>query len=333
MRERNYWIDNMKFILTALVVVGHGIESLRSIPFFKALYTWVYVFHMPCFALISGYTSKYVRDSKKYLINLGLTYLVFQTIHILLDDYLNGPKGININYTTPRWGLWFILGLISWHIISKLIRYVKHPIIMAFIIALLVGYDKSIERYLSLSRIFVFLPFYLIGYKYELTDILKKYKFKNIFLGVAGSLVVFIIIGIYVYIDKVNYKWLFGNYSYATLKAPGYGILIRSSVYALNILFIYVFISLVSQKKNYISKLGRNTLSVYLLHVIVLKIVKAKGIYKLMDAPEEYGFFILGSIVLTIILSLPIFTELIKKGINQIKEGLGWIANYGENNI
>ena len=53
MKERNFRIDNMRAILILLVVFGHLLEIM---PFQHSnmIYQFVYVFHMPGFALLSG---------------------------------------------------------------------------------------------------------------------------------------------------------------------------------------------------------------------------------------------------------------------------------------
>jgi len=52
-------LDNARFVLISLVVVGHLLEQLADQgPMAAALYRWIYLFHMPAFVLISGAVSK-----------------------------------------------------------------------------------------------------------------------------------------------------------------------------------------------------------------------------------------------------------------------------------
>lgn len=57
MKERDYFFDNSKFYLIALVFIGHIINTCRSNDIAKWLYDFIYVFHMPAFIFISGYFS------------------------------------------------------------------------------------------------------------------------------------------------------------------------------------------------------------------------------------------------------------------------------------
>lgn len=57
--RRDYYFDNLKFILIIFVVVGYTIEPLiQTSSKLKILYSFIYAFHMPLFILVSGYFSK-----------------------------------------------------------------------------------------------------------------------------------------------------------------------------------------------------------------------------------------------------------------------------------
>jgi fucose 4-O-acetylase-like acetyltransferase len=52
-----FW-DNARFVCVTLVVIGHGIQRLTSdSDNALVLYLFIYAFHMPAFAIISGYFS------------------------------------------------------------------------------------------------------------------------------------------------------------------------------------------------------------------------------------------------------------------------------------
>ena len=51
--------DNARFVCVALVVIGHGIQRLTANSDTSlVVYLTIYAFHMPAFAIISGYFSK-----------------------------------------------------------------------------------------------------------------------------------------------------------------------------------------------------------------------------------------------------------------------------------
>ena len=82
MKRDRFW-DSLKFILIFFVVYGHMIETYTPDGSFnRAMYNFIYTFHMPFFMFISGRFSQ-IKDRKKYLNGIILileTYIVFQII-------------------------------------------------------------------------------------------------------------------------------------------------------------------------------------------------------------------------------------------------------------
>ena len=56
---RNERVDNLKGILTVLVVFGHFLELIMDQGWTKYVYELIYSFHMPFFIFTSGYFYKY----------------------------------------------------------------------------------------------------------------------------------------------------------------------------------------------------------------------------------------------------------------------------------
>ena len=77
--KRNISIDVIKAVAVLLVILGHsiqygcGAEYLESTAFFQnPLFEYIYSFHMPLFAMISGYLFYYTvskRGFKEIIIN------------------------------------------------------------------------------------------------------------------------------------------------------------------------------------------------------------------------------------------------------------------------
>ncbi len=65
MSERDLSIDNVRLVLIILVALGHIIEPLiGNHAFFKTVYLFIYLFHIPLFVAISGYVAS-SRPSKE----------------------------------------------------------------------------------------------------------------------------------------------------------------------------------------------------------------------------------------------------------------------------
>ena len=88
----NFW-DSLKFLLIFFVVYGHMIETYAPDGYFnRAMYNFIYIFHMPFFMFISGRFSQ-IRDRAKYkktIVRLFETYLVFQTIRCVKILVISG---------------------------------------------------------------------------------------------------------------------------------------------------------------------------------------------------------------------------------------------------
>ena len=63
-RERDYYFDNLKFILIFLVVFGHLVGiTYKETQIEKSIYFFIYLFHMPAFIIVSGYFSKNIKNT------------------------------------------------------------------------------------------------------------------------------------------------------------------------------------------------------------------------------------------------------------------------------
>src|SRR5699024_11763730 len=88
-RPRDPCLGNARGILTALVVIGHTLESFEvtTETAVGALYTWIYPFHMAAFVAISGYLSRSYRNEprqvRRLLTVMVVPFLIFQVLHEL----------------------------------------------------------------------------------------------------------------------------------------------------------------------------------------------------------------------------------------------------------
>ncbi len=57
--HRDAWLDNVKGFLIVTVVIGHLVASVvKGFYTFEFIFNFIYSFHMPAFALVSGYLMK-----------------------------------------------------------------------------------------------------------------------------------------------------------------------------------------------------------------------------------------------------------------------------------
>ena len=297
--ERQYYFDNAKFILIILVVLGHGMELVGG-EWINSLYRLIYIFHMPCFVLVSGYFSK--KYEKQTFIDNIIQYIVFQLAYNLFSFFVLKTE-LSIQFTTPFWLLWFSFAIIAWKSFLPQITKLKLPvsIIIFFVIGILVGYESTVNYYLSLSRIIVFFPLFIIGY-YMNFDMIKRIKK----LGVVIPCIVFTIVFILIRTKIVNIdvRIFYGSYSYKALGLNmWYSGLYRIVQYSATILLSICFFSIIPNKKTWYSILGTRTLQVYLLHGFVMKYLGFLRVGALTNTYILKLLFFVALIIMTIVLS------------------------------
>ncbi|MCR5526767.1 MAG: acyltransferase family protein [Lachnospiraceae bacterium] len=285
MKKRDLRMDNIKAFLIILVVAGHLLELFLKNGNVKTVYKLIYSFHMPLFIFISGYFARF--KPKKILAGLVLPYVVFQTIYILYVNYvIDLENEVEFGYTHPYWIMWYMMAMIVWSLSVPVISLgdnVVHLLILAasIVLSIAVGYIHSFGQDFSLSRIFVYFPFFIMGHYFsglmkneekrgELTEFYHSHKIPI----TMGSAVLFgAAVGAMIeYTDEYSYVWLYECAPYAVShETPLYRL--AHFVVAL-ICIMYIYLLTPDIKCGILSKLGAKTKNVYLLHGFVIIALK-----------------------------------------------------------
>jgi fucose 4-O-acetylase-like acetyltransferase len=307
MKARNAYYDNAKFLLIFFVVFGHFIQSyIDDDKIIYGLYVTIYTFHMPAFILISGFFAKGFHKEgylKKIAKKLIIPYLIFQGIYTIYYYFINEQREIALDPLHPQWSLWFLISLFFWNVLLFLFTKWK-PVIalsIAVLLGVIVGYFNEINDFLSLSRTFVFFPFFLLGYY------IKKESFEKIRASKFRYLSIFILAIIFIVMYNLpdfNYKWLFGSKPYAELDAAGLdGGTIRLVVYGVTLMATLSFLALVPRKKYFFTKWGTSSVYVYLLHGFFVKYFRNSELVDVFKDTEQIIVFFIVSLLLIAFLS------------------------------
>ncbi|NGT96957.1 acyltransferase family protein [Clostridium perfringens] len=318
-QNRNYLIDNSKGLLIFLVVLGHSLEFIRKdYEVARLLYVFIYEFYMPVFVFISGYLSKNVEKGRRNAVRNFLTpFLLFNIIWNLITLvgplFLRGkftelPSEQAFSFFTPGWALWYIFAMFLWKILLPDLLKFKNIFILSVIAGIFVKLSGEFGSYMALSRIITFAPFFLAGY-YSSEEKLKRFrKFTrfNILNKVPSILI--LIIGVLIALIFVNYsniadEFFWADRSYSNFNIEIFtGILLYIAVYIIGFAFVYVFINLMPENQTFLSKIGKNTLSVYFLHTYFIGSIL--GLTSLMSSNlGKLLALIVGSLIVTFILS------------------------------
>ncbi len=297
-KSRDYFFDNAKFYLILAVTIGHGMEVIGG-EYISIIYRLIYIFHMPAFAFITGYFTKY--QKKQNFSILIMQYFVFQTLYQLFSILVLKTEG-PLTYTTPYWILWFSLAVILWKVIVPYFSRLKYPIALSILLALLAGYDISIGYFLSLSRVIVLFPFFLLGYYAKSTHLqtLKQY------LKPAYGILLFVVsCFILSYFPTFPMEILYNSSSYQAMELTWW------YAWALRLLFLSwglvlgaSFFALIPSSKKFYSHLGQRTLQAYLLHGFIMRLLTLYNVSSYITSPLQKILFFAGVCLLTILLLL-----------------------------
>lgn len=275
-------------------------------------YTFIYLFHMPLFVFCAGYFAKY--SPTKILTRLVVPYLFFQLVYTVFGMIIMGNEGLTIQFTTPFWILWFLFALIVWMmalpIVDALTETKTNAIIMvaiSFVLGILAGFEDTMGYYMSLQRIFYFLPFFVTGY------CLKKWVSAEALLGFVGKIYTRIILGaltagigvaVFLFNDFIYVRWLWAAFSYDRLAHTGYNFVMRIVLYLAAIVVSICIISFMPRGKLFFSYIGERTLQVFLLHGFVIFFLQLINIDYLFN-----GFVMLVTLLTVALLTIFVFSS------------------------
>lgn len=317
--NRIAYFDNAKAILIFLVVVGHILSKfLHNNHVLDSIYVFVYTFHMPAFILISGYFSKKVYEAgylTKLVKKLLLPYAILQVSYSLYYLYIFDDS-ISLSFFIPRWALWFLVSLILWNILLYFFGKIKYGLPIAIVISLLIGYDSHVSEFLSISRTFFFFPFFLMGYYLQNSHFEKLKTRTNIIIGTIIGVILFI--SIYYFIPVEFSEWLHGKSSYEEigLSLLPFGWANRLVAYICMAAATYMFLTLIPKRKLFFTAIGTNTMSIYLLHMALVRIFEDSSLRAFIENQEQYWIIFFIAIFIVYILSRHFVVNIVYKVCN-----------------
>src|SRR5690606_39244600 len=174
-KERVAYLDNARYWVMLLVVIGHSLTELVIMDSARGVYTWIYAFHMPFFILISGYTARHYvgdfRQIRRIVSTLMVPYLIVETgLQLITRHYDGEPEHLMI--LSPQWLGWFLAALFIWRLTTPIWRALKYPITTSILISLVAGLIE-IPNVLALPKVLGLLPFYVIGLHFDRSTFLR----------------------------------------------------------------------------------------------------------------------------------------------------------------
>lgn len=299
-------MDVVKGIAIILVVMGHvgsiygGDSSSRS---FHILHDFIYSFHMPLFMFISGYlfSSSLMRDYKitalSKLIAYGIPYVVFSILYWVMKTlggaFVNNAVSFKDLFLIPVFPLsfmWYLYALLIITEMSLVIgRRSKRTVLMVALVCRVIweiltnisGFTDSRVNDLILTDFIKNYIWFALGFVYagRIVDVLSRLKspvkFGFSLIGIAVLIVVSTV---------------------GLTKTPFVRIL-----WGLIGICITLCIGLQINKNSFLEYMGRNSMQIYLMHGIVISVLKI--ITTRFHVPMWGGYFPLlyGTVIASVI--------------------------------
>ncbi|MGW0801794.1 acyltransferase family protein [Nonomuraea sp. NPDC002799] len=285
-RRRDPFLDNVKFVLIALVPIGHSLVPTLSADSSRALYIFIYTFHMPLFVLISGYLSRNFWNSNaktnKLVDTFVVPYVIVEVGYAALRYTLGSKWSLTI--IDPAWLNWYLLALLFWRLSTPVWKRMKYPVPVAIAIYLFAGFSQ-IEGDFSMDRFFGLMPFFVIGLvmQPEHFERLNRRWIKILsVITILGAAAVAIVVAPRAPLGPFYFKD-----SYQDLDLSWYmGLGMRTGMLLCALALCVAVLALVPRTETWFTDLGTRTLYCYLLHGIPVLIAKEMG---WLEFPWLYG--------------------------------------------
>lgn len=306
-RKRDPFLDNVKFVLIALVPVGHSLVPTLSADSARAAYLFIYTFHMPLFVLISGYLSRNFWNSNAKTNKLVDTFLIPYVIVEVGYAALRFSVGQKWSLTIidPAWLNWYLLALLFWRLSTPVWKRMKYPVPVAIAIYLFAGFSQ-ISGDFSMDRFFGLLPFFVIGL------VMRPEHFEMLnrrWIKIASGVTIVCAAAVAIYIaPKAPLSPFYFKESYKDLHLSWYmGLGVRTGLLVCALAMCLAVLALVPRRETWFTDLGTRTLYCYLLHGIPVLVAKEMGWLELPWLHGPLGVLAISStcFALAIILCLP----------------------------
>ena len=189
MNTRNNLFDNVKALMLLLVAVGHALELyMGSDQILLVVMKYIYLFHMPMFAFVTGYFTKNLDKAREGAVTRALTpYLILQTAYVLVAQLMItiGLASFNTDIfkpsvILPSSAFYYLLAVFFWKLLGKDFMRMRFPIAMATILGVCFSLTSSQEFHEGYGSVFTLLIFFVLGVKCTQEHIEKIRKMPKI---------------------------------------------------------------------------------------------------------------------------------------------------------
>ncbi len=337
-KERSYFFDAFRGLLIWTIPISHFMRiggGFEQDSFGGVVYITINVFVMQAFVFLSGYFSKKPERARETAFKTFLfPYLLLVPFFYGIRYLLNGSA--TLDWLDPPLALWYLVALFVYRFFLVDLIKIRRILPFSILLYLVAGLIPWLGEELALGRIVSYFPFFMLGYFCTKEHIAKIQRLKAwqclvlavVLVGINVALAYFQVVPVEFYLlrgpgDPLGLSWYMD-------------ILMRIVDFILPCGWIVLMLNIMPKGKSYLSYVGRNTMSVYILHLIVRQILKKYGLPAL-TAASYYGWvFGLASLCVLVFSSPPVsraydwfFDFLYEKGYCNVKCFVKWALGIG----
>ena len=255
------------------VVYVHTYDMLgHRTPLLYALRIVILAVQMPLFLFLCGYFGKHTEKRRSTAIaEYLIPFWVFNTLYYIVRA--GQTDDLKYGIFRPLNMYWFLMTLLIIRLLMPELVRIRGILPVSIGLALLAGLDQTIGRTLSLSRTICFLPFYLMGYycsEKQLGRVRKTPLALAWLSGLTGAgLTLWATAYFPIRMKKSHPFQLVSSYQTQGLTAAE-GMTFRLLLYIAAPLLAVLLLRLTSEKQSLLTRIGRGSMTVYLLHAFPL---------------------------------------------------------------
>ncbi|MDX6744634.1 acyltransferase family protein [Actinocorallia sp. A-T 12471] len=313
-KARDPFFDNAKYLAILLVVIGHSIVGMRTtVEAAGGLYTFLHLFHMPLFIVITGYFSRTFsfsrRKAQRLLTNVGVPYVIFEVAYSLWEWHFNHKPTLEISLLNPIYLTWFLLALFLWRLSTPVWQQIRWPLGVAVGISLL-AYTAPLADDLEMHRVFGLAPFYVLGLclRPEHFEVLRRRWARPVGAAVLAAAFA----GSFWVKDRVDYRWFYWRDAHDQFGVGNLtGTAMRLAMMVTALVLVAAFLAVVPRGRHWFTGLGAATIFSYLLHGFVIKYAQ----FQEWDhaAFLQNGFGLVATVVFAVVLGTALCTPPVRK--------------------
>lgn len=269
----SYW-DNLKSLLIFLVVLAHyygagfvygqSTAGLRIIP--NAIYAFIYMVHMPLFVFVSGYFSKNTEKAREQAASqLLLPYIVFNAFCLIVDWLCLGGEFYNPVFY-PYNHMWYLFALFLWRFFANDLIKIRHCFLYSLLFSLFCSAFTPGKDWTLMANAITFLPFFLLGMKTSPDHIQRIRKIPHWICGAILVMIFFATVFLLYRFDLRATQIGFYSRLFSPDKSGIPHLLVTVVRYVAAIAMGVCILNLIPEKSSRFTKIGRNSMTVFLLH-------------------------------------------------------------------